>query len=380
MISVISRRAFALGLSTEVAASLANATTPEASRNAELPLFAAFPALRAALLRVPLIERPTPILASDELRRGVGLPGLSVKRDDLSARLYGGGKPRKLEFLLGEALASGKRRVATIGGVSSNHALATAIHANALGLGCILLLMPEPPTASAQRRLAAAIDCGAELRLVPNQTAARKALAQLSEDPTTYAIPAGGTSPLGNVGFVNAALELAEQVHRGNVPEPARLYVPLGTMGAAAGLVVGLALTKLATRVVAVRASSPATSSQQGLLALCTETAEYLRARDPSFPGLRFSSDSVTVEGHFLGAGYGVPTPAGERALRQVTELGGPALESTYTAKTFAALLHASRDIGDRPVLFWYTHAGSEPEVSLDRAAIPRAFRGYFAD
>jgi D-cysteine desulfhydrase len=378
MSSVISRRAFALGLSTELAASLANAETAPAASVADPPLFAAFPILRKTLPRLPLTDLPTPVDASEELRRGLGLPGLTIKRDDQSARPYGGGKPRKLEFFLGEALERGKRRVATVGGVSSNHALATAIYAKQYGLGCVLLLMPEPPSASAERRLAAAASSGAELRLVPNQAAARQALAELAADASTYAIPAGGTSALGNVGFVNAALELAEQVRRGDLPEPERLYLPLGTMGAAAGLVVGLALSNLGTRVVAVRASSPATSSHERLVALCRETTEFLRARDPSFPALTFSIDDVTVDGRFLGPGYGAPTPAGERAARRVTELGGPALETTYTAKTFAALLHASQGIGDRPVLFWHTHAASEPEASGDRTLVPPSFRGYF--
>jgi D-cysteine desulfhydrase len=380
MVPVISRRAFALGLSTGLVAARSGADTPPPSRPAtELPLYSAFPALRATLPRLPLTELPTPIDAPDELRRGLALPGLCLKRDDQSARPYGGGKPRKLELFFGEALRLDKRRVATIGGVSSNHALATAIYAKRCGLGCVLLLMPEPPSASARRRLAAAAECGAELRLVPNQVAARQALAELSTEATTYAIPVGGTSALGNVGFVNAALELVEQIRRGELPEPERLYIPIGTMGSVAGLVVGLRLAGSSTPVVAVRASSPATSSQKGLLALCAETVEFLRARDPSFPALRFSTEDVTIDGRFLGSGYGLPTAAGERAARRIAELGGPTLETTYTAKTFAALLHAARDIGERPVLFWHTHTESEPQVSGDVSGIPPAFRGYFA-
>jgi D-cysteine desulfhydrase len=378
MLPVISRRAFALGLSSELVAWRSEAETASSGKAHELPLFGAFPALRTKLPRLPLVEVPTPIDRAAELGRGLGLPGLYLKRDDRSARPYGGGKPRKLEFFLGEALELGKRRVATIGGVSSNHALATAIYAKRCGLGSVLLLMPEPPSAAARRKLAAAAECGAELRSVPNQEVARRVLAELSADAGTYAIPTGGTSALGNVGVVSAALELAEQVRRGELEEPERLYIPMGTMGSVAGLLVGLKLSGLSTRVVGVRASSPATSSQKGLLSQCAETADFLRARDPSFPALRFTSEDATIDGRFLGRGYGVPTPAGENAARRIAELGGPALETTYTGKTFAALLHAARDIGDRPVLFWHTHAASEPEVSGDFSGIPAAFRGYF--
>ena len=49
-----------------------------------------------------------------------------------------------------------------------------------------------------------------------------------------------------------------------------------------------------------------------------------------------------------------------------------PQLETTYTAKTFAALLHASPGIGSRSVLFWHTHASSEPEVPEIEENYPR--------
>src|SRR5919199_4114314 len=76
--------------------------------------------------------------------------------------------------------------------------------------------------------------------------------------PRTHWVPAGGSSPLGALGHVNAALELAEQVRRGHRPAPARLVVPFGTGGTAAGLALGLALAGLEATVVAVGLLLPA--------------------------------------------------------------------------------------------------------------------------
>ena len=52
----------------------------------------------------------------------------------------------------------------------------------------------------------------------------------------------GGSNWLGAVAFVNAALELCEQIADAGLPVPDRVYVANGTMGTAAGLALGLAL------------------------------------------------------------------------------------------------------------------------------------------
>eukprot|EP00729_Bicosta_minor_P000800 gene800-4739_t len=76
-----------------------------------------------------------------------------------------------------------------------------------------------------------------------------------SKRRNAYPIPAGGSSPLGNVGFVNAALELEEQISAGLLPAPDAIYIAMGSMGSAVGLAIGLAAVGLGlhTRVVAVR-------------------------------------------------------------------------------------------------------------------------------
>ena len=60
-------------------------------------------------------------------------------------------------------------------------------------------------------------------------------------------IPLGGSTPLGTLGHVNAALELADQVERGELPLPGRVVVPLGSGGTAAGLALGFAIAGLDT-------------------------------------------------------------------------------------------------------------------------------------
>src|SRR6516225_5369875 len=79
------------------------------------------------LPRVSLTTLPTPVEPLERMARVSGVAPLWIKRDDATGRLYGGNKPRKLELLLGAALARGRRRVLTFGALGTHHGLATTI-------------------------------------------------------------------------------------------------------------------------------------------------------------------------------------------------------------------------------------------------------------
>src|SRR4030042_3998917 len=102
-------------------------------RMESIPLFERYPMLRDRLPYVSLGELPTPVQKLDRLGDELGISQLYVKRDDISGKIYGGTKPQKLDFILGNALRSKAREVIAIGGVGSNHALATAIYAPQVG-------------------------------------------------------------------------------------------------------------------------------------------------------------------------------------------------------------------------------------------------------
>jgi 1-aminocyclopropane-1-carboxylate deaminase/D-cysteine desulfhydrase-like pyridoxal-dependent ACC family enzyme len=331
---------------------------------------------------------PSPVPSLDALAREIGAASLHIKRDDqvamAHARLldahglpaYAGGKLRKLELLLGDAIAQGKRRVVTIGGVGSHHALATAVHGRALGLEVSLLLLPEPPTRAVCMVLLNSHAAGAELSMAGSFAAATREAARMARDPNVASIPTGGSSPLGNVAFVAAALELKAQIDAGELDEPDAIYIPLGTMGSAVGLAIGLERAGLRTQVVAVRASNRPTSSWAKVAALHADTVAWLVAREPSWPRVPLRKDRLVIEDGFLGAGYALPTAAGARATA-VAKAHGIDLDDTYTAKAFAALLARERGAWRR-VLFWHTHAGPV----LDPAAapvdvLPASLRGY---
>jgi D-cysteine desulfhydrase len=270
--------------------------------------------------------------------------------------------------------------VLTFGGVGSNHALATAVHARRVGLGCHLVLLPEPPSEHARSHLLAEHHLGARLHAgrrpdLSDLEAARERHAP-SEAP--YVIPPGGTSALGNVGYVNAGFELAAQVAAGRLPEPDAVYAAAGTTGTAAGLYVGLRAAGLSSRLVAVRASSRGTATRARLEAEVVATVALLRRHDPSFPPVRVEDGRLELEHRFAGRGYAQPSRAGE-AARRVAARHGIELDPTYTAKAFAALRARGRAHAGEVVLFWNTFDPREVgHGEVSPGDLPGPFRAYF--
>ncbi len=222
------------------------------------PLFERFPATRE-IPHTSLATLPTPVQPAPALASSAGVAELWVKRDDRSGEVYGGNKVRKLEFLLGDALAVGAKRVWTLGAIGSHHCLATTLYARALGLRTLVTHSPQPVTAHVRNNCLAVAAAGAELHLakgwmLPVALATDNVRVRRHQvDLPTYFIPIGGSSPAGALGYVNAALEIDEQIRSGLLPEIDEVYVPVGTAGTLAGLVVGFRLTQRALRVVGVR-------------------------------------------------------------------------------------------------------------------------------
>ena len=69
--------------------------------------------------RIELAQTPTPLLKLERLSAEIGVE-IWVKRDDLTGLLETGNKIRKLEFLVGEALAQNADTLITCGTLQSN--------------------------------------------------------------------------------------------------------------------------------------------------------------------------------------------------------------------------------------------------------------------
>jgi D-cysteine desulfhydrase len=170
-------------------------------------------------------------------------------------------------------------------------------------------------------------------------------------------IPPGGSSPLGTIGFVNAAFELEGQLKLGLMPEPDRIYVALGTGGTAVGLMIGLNALGRRSKVIPIRVVSERLTKGSTLAKLYAKTVLFLRSLDSSFPEIDSASD-LEVRDEFLGQGYARFTGEGREAFTTMMNSEGIKLDGTYTAKTFAAIMADAEkpDVMDEVILFWNTY------------------------
>ena len=317
------------------------------ARDDPIPLVRRFPAL-SAIPRARLGRFPTPVERLDGFR---DVDSLWVKHEDLSSDALGGNKVRSLEFLLGRV--SQGDAVLTLGGVGSTHILATAVHASRLGAKTIAVRWRHDMHPAAEEVAERALAECAETVTASNIVTALWPLLRLRLTRRAHYIPLGGSTPLGTLGHVNAALELAEQVDAGELPHPLRVVVPLGSGGTAAGLALGFAIAGMETTLVGARVGPRIGANRSRVLRLAEQTRHFIaRYTGRAPPGAR--GDRVVVSHDLYAGAYARPHPTAEHAAVLVDALRGWRLDATYSAKAFAVALDMASAHGT-PTLFWMT-------------------------
>lgn len=332
---------------------------------------AARPARRLAVLPTPLEDAP-------RLREALGgrarCPRLLVKRDDLTGLGLGGNKARKLDFLIGDALAKGATSVITTGAAQSNHARMTAAAARRAGLAVDLVLTTADDPAPLEGNLLLDHLFGARVHMVPavdpmlavghDEAVVRQvAEALVADGGRPYVIAVGGSSAVGALGYVAGTAELAGQLAALGVT-PRRLYFASGSRGTQAGLTLGAHLLGLPYELHGVAVSGGEPEKIERARRVAREAAALLGA-DASVDDARFFTDQA-----FIGEGYGLPTPEGLEAMRLAARCEALVLDPTYTAKGLAALIAHVRsgELGpDDTVVF--LHTGGAPATLTTRAA-----------
>ena len=347
-------------------------------------LQAKYPLLGKKLPRMHLATLPTPV---HELRLdpGSGKRSVSIKYDNLTGSIYGGNKVRKLEYIFPRALAKGCKRIATFGAAGSNHALATALYARQAGFECTCFLSHQEKTALVAATLNTQVQNRTDLVRYGGAYKSRiRTLRQHLWGKDAWVIPMGGSSWLGTIGFVAAALELAAQIENKEIPLPDKLYVGSGTMGTAVGLALGLAIAGLNTEVHAVRVSDTTIANEKTMQSLLNKTASMMRRLDLSVPKDIAALTNLRMRHGFFGPGYAHTTAATDDAIAVAKSQLDIKLESTYTGKTMAALLADMREpgAGELNFLYWHTYNSVPLDVPtdhpLDEKALPAEFMRYF--
>ncbi|MEU8524929.1 MULTISPECIES: 1-aminocyclopropane-1-carboxylate deaminase/D-cysteine desulfhydrase [Streptomyces] len=310
-----------------------------------------FPALERTLPFRRLGDGPTPV------RRLTG-----TTRDDLWCKDesgygtggWGGNKVRKLEWLLPEMQRRKAHTVLTVGATGTNWGLAAALYARELGIDTVLALVDQPEDEHVREQQRRLRESGATVhhtrsKLLTMAGAPWLFLRHTRGGRLPYYLPPGGSAPIGVLGYVEAGLELGEQVVAGRLPAPRHIVTAVGSGGTVAGLALGCALAGLRARVIGVVVNDTLPLATRDLTRLADRAAAVLRKRGAAFdtPQLR-----LTATRDYLGGGYGHPTAQAADAA-DTAEAAGLRLDPVYSAKAFAAALTADLE---GPVLFLNTY------------------------
>ena len=310
--------------------------------------------------RLTLAHLPTPLEPLPRLSARLGVR-LWVKRDDQTGLATGGNKTRKLEFLLAEALRQECDTVLTVGGPQSNHCRQTAAAAARLGLRCLLVLGGDAAQARPGGNLVLDELLGAELVWAGGQprevVMADRAEAERQAGRRPFAIPLGGSTGLGAVGYALALQELLAQAEAAGVRFD-RLVVASSSGGTQGGLVAGAALYGFRGEVLGISIDNERGALQATVARLAGEAAALLGQPRT------FSPAAVGVSDAYLGSGYGVLGQPEREAIRLFALEEGLLLDPVYTGRAAAGMLDLiSRGTirKDEAVLFW--HTGGTPAL-----------------
>jgi L-cysteate sulfo-lyase len=310
--------------------------------------------LTAGLPRTPIAHLPTPLERLERLTAHLGGPRLLVKRDDQTGLATGGNKARKLEFLVGQALAGRADVLVTGGAAQSNHARQTAAAAAKAGLRSVLVLRGEKPDLRTGNLLIDEL-LGAEIRWCGNSDLA-VALQETAEDLWNHGarpalIPYGGSNPVGAAGYVAAMEELMAQLETMSGQVTAIVFAT-SSGGTQAGLVVGARALGFGGRLLGISVDKPKGDLSVHVAGLASETAAFL--------GQSFiiSPNEIEVNDDYLGGGYAIIGDPEREALRLFARTEGLLLDPVYTARAAAGLIDLVKKghFGRKDtVLFWHT-------------------------
>ncbi|CZU90771.1 D-cysteine desulfhydrase [Enterobacter ludwigii] len=311
--------------------------------------------------RLEFIGAPTPLeylpRFSDYLGRDI-----FIKRDDVTPMAMGGNKLRKLEFLAADALREGADTLITAGAIQSNHVRQTAAVAAKLGLHCAALLenpigtQAENYLTNGNRLLLDLFNVQVEMvEALTDPTAQLDELATRLEAQgfRPYVIPVGGSNALGALGYVESALEIAQQCE--GAVSLSSVIVASGSAGTHAGLAVGLEQLLPDVELIGVTVSRSVADQKPKVVTLQQAVAEQL--------ALKATADIQLWDDYFA-PGYGTPNEEGMDAVKLLARLEGILLDPVYTGKAMAGLIDGieqKRFKDEGPILF--VHTGGAPAL-----------------
>lgn len=291
-----------------------------------------------------LANLPTPIQEMPNLSKKLRGPHIWIKRDDLTGVAFGGNKARKLEYLMGDAIAKKADIIVTGAGFHSNWCTQTAATARRLGLDIVLVKKGprdnwEPAEWDGNHLLHELM--GAEIKVVRPEKfngaieAEMETKRKAGRNP--YFIPIGGSVPLGAAGYVNAMLETFNQSSELGVDFNYLIH-GTGSGGTQAGLVMGARALNTGTKIIGAAVDWTSKEEQQ------TDVNKIIQdSRDVLSLEVEIPFSDIVVYNEYAGGGYGFISKEKAEAVKVLAETEGILIDPVYTATAMACLIDLCR-------------------------------------
>lgn len=306
---------------------------------------------------------PTPLVTLTKLSSELGGPQILMKRDDNTGLALGGNKTRKLEFLIGDAIAKGADTIITAGAAQSNHCRQTAAAAASLQLECHLLLGGEEPNTSNGNLLLDRL-FGCQIHWTGKNRKGED-IPQLveklkKEGKKPYVVPYGGSNEIGTLGFVEALKELDAQL-KNTQQEITHIVFASSSGGTHAGLMLGKKILNAPYQILGINIDKDDEGElpfEQRIVNLANKTAQFIGSDDA------FTKEDVQLNSNYIGEGYGVIGSLEKEAITLTAQTEGILLDPVYTGRAMGGLVDMIRQgqlTKTDCVLFW--HTGGAPAI-----------------
>lgn len=320
------------------------------------------------LPRFPLAQLPTPVQRLRNFEKLLEGPQLWMKRDDLSGLAGGGNKTRKLEFLVGDTLQQGADMLVTVGAIQSNHTRQTAASAAKVGMKCALLHCTWTKDAGPNYRDVGNILLsnlmGAELyieendRPIEDQGPLQEFMTHLrAQGHNPYLIPGGASEhPLGSMGYINCAVELANQMEQTGVTFDYLVHTT-GSSSTQSGLLAGFKALGVETRVIGFADDDETVIKAKRVRGLANEALVKL-----GLPALVQVSDVEVISSS--ANAYGFADDDIKEGVRLMARKEGLVADPVYEGRAVRGLLSLSKEQRfetDAKVLLM--HLGGTPAI-----------------
>ncbi|KAJ3227115.1 hypothetical protein HK099_003334 [Clydaea vesicula] len=218
------------------------------------PLFRKFPILKNKIAWKELGVYPTPIHQATINKESYEGIKFWIKREDLSSPIYGGNKVRTLQYQIAACevhhFKNPHAKFFTVGSSGSNQLVATLVHgkyANNLPISIIHAGPDEPELDNTLNVLSTiSFKPSTLLHFDPSEGSRVKVILKtlFYSDNVDKIFNMGGNNITGVLGQIGAAIELGEQIERGEVPDVDAIYLAVGSSCTVTGIILGICFCK----------------------------------------------------------------------------------------------------------------------------------------